>query len=78
MPLLETIQGLKIYVRFEKGGKHKKYHIHVEYKHKKASIDLDGNVLAGKDNIPKKQLKLVEQYLKDNKASIIKIIEEQR
>ncbi len=56
--------GVSIIIYSEKGAKHKKPHVHAIYCEHEASIDLSGNVLAGK--LPNKQLKSVVKWIKSH------------
>lgn len=50
---------VSIFIRPERGAIHKKPHLHAWYSGFEASIDFDGNVLAGR--LPRKQLKSTVQ-----------------
>jgi hypothetical protein len=62
MALISSFFGLLIYIFMEKGGKHKKPHIHVKYQGEMRSYDLSGKLLAG-EKLPKKQLKILEAWM---------------
>lgn len=55
-------------IRSELGAKHKKPHLHAWYSGCEASIDFDGNLLAGK--LPPKQLKSAIQYIRLNQQKL--------
>lgn len=61
MPELSRFFGLIIKMMFMDDGQHNKPHIHVTYGDYKASIGIDGELLAG--SLPVKQLKLVQAWL---------------
>ncbi|MDR2183806.1 MAG: DUF4160 domain-containing protein [Clostridiales bacterium] len=61
MPELTRFKGIVIKMYFERGSKHHKPHIHAQYAEFKATIALDGNLLAG--SLPLKQFKIVVGWL---------------
>lgn len=61
MPELSRFEGMIIYMLFRDNKEHNKPHVHVYYGEYKASIGIDGELLAGK--LPSKQLKMVVGWL---------------
>ena len=61
MPELSRFKGIIIKLLFHDDTKHHKPHVHVSYGEYKASIAVDGDILAG--SFPKKQLRLVQAWL---------------
>ena len=61
MPELSRFQGMIIYMLFRDNKEHNKPHVHVYYWEYKASVGIDGELLAGK--LPIKQLKMVTGWL---------------
>jgi hypothetical protein len=61
MPELSRFAGIVIYLLFKDTQKHNKPHVHVYYGDFKASIAIDGELLAG--SLPHKQLKIVTGWL---------------
>ena len=61
MPELSRFMGIVIKMIFLDDEQHHKPHIHVKYGDYKASIGIDGELLAG--SIPSKQYKLVQAWL---------------
>jgi hypothetical protein len=57
MPELSRFEGIVIKMMFNDTVQHNKPHVHVTYGEYKASIALDGELLAG--SLPYKQLKMV-------------------
>lgn len=55
MPELSRFEGMIIYMLFRDNKEHNKPHVHVHYGEYKASIGIDGELLAGK--LPVRQLK---------------------
>lgn len=70
MPAICIFYGIIIRMYNEKGGKHNKPHIHAEYQGKEAVIAFDGEILEGKDNIPKNKLKLIDAWLEIHKEDL--------
>jgi len=75
MPELSRFQGLIIKMIFNDNAGHNKPHVHVYYGEHKASVGIDGELLAG--SLPYKQLKMLigwlalheeEAYMAWNKA----------
>ena len=61
MPELSRFEGMVIKMLFNDNAKHNKPHVHVIYGEYKASIAIDGELLAG--SLPYKQLKIVVGWL---------------
>lgn len=61
MPELSRFQGMVIYLLFKDNSEHNKPHVHVYYGEYKASVGIDGELLAG--SLPSKQLKMVAGWL---------------
>jgi hypothetical protein len=57
MPALSMFFGIIVRMQSEKGGKHKKPHIHALYGDAEIVVTVDGEVLEG--DFPNKQLKLL-------------------
>lgn len=61
MPELSRFYGLVIKMLYFDNEQHHKPHVHVVYGEHKASVAIDGELLAG--SLPVKQLKLVQAWL---------------
>ena len=61
MPELSRFFGIVIKLIFHDDEQHHKPHVHVRYGEYKASVAVDGELLAG--GLPKKQLRLVQAWL---------------
>ena len=61
MPELSRFEGIVIYLLFKDNQEHNKPHVHVYYGEYKASVGIDGELLAG--SLPSKQLKMVVGWL---------------
>ena len=61
MPELSRFGGIVISLQFKDTQQHNKPHVHVKYGEYKASIGVDGELLAG--SLPQKQLKIVVGWL---------------
>ncbi|MEG1104782.1 MAG: DUF4160 domain-containing protein [Oscillospiraceae bacterium] len=61
MPELSRFLGIVIKLLFDDNQQHNTPHIHATYGEYKASISLDGNLLAG--SMPAKQFKLIVGWL---------------
>lgn len=61
MPELSRFYGLVIKMLFFDDEQHHKPHVHVTYGEHKASVAIDGELLAG--SLPVKQLRLVQAWL---------------
>lgn len=61
MPELSRFYGLVIRMPFFDNEQHHKPHVHVTYGEYKASVAIDGELLAG--GLPVKQLRLVQAWL---------------
>lgn len=61
MPELSRFEGIVIYLLFRDNKEHNKPHVHVQYGEYKASIGVDGELLAGR--LPTRQLKMVVGWL---------------
>ena len=61
MPELSRFEGIVIKMLFNDTVRHNKPHVHVSYGEYKASIAIDGELLAG--SLPHKQLKIVVGWL---------------
>lgn len=62
MPLIESIQGVKIHVY---NGEHRPPHIHADYNEYEVLIEIEsGNIYAG--SLPSKHLKIVFEWLSEN------------
>lgn len=64
MPELKRFDGIVIYLMFNDIQHHNKPHVHVFYGEFRASVAIDGTILAGE--LPAKQLKAVQDWLKKN------------
>ena len=64
MPELKRFDGIVIYLMFNDIKHHNKPHVHVFYGEFRASVAIDGTLLAGE--IPAKQLKAVQDWLKNS------------
>ena len=60
MPELSRFEGMVIKMLFNDTVQHNKPHVHVTYGEYKASVGIDGELLAG--SLPVKQLKLVQAW----------------
>ena len=61
MPELSRFEGIIVKMLFDDTGRHNKPHVHVYYGEHKASVGIDGELLAG--SLPYKQLKMVVGWL---------------
>ncbi len=61
MPVLSVFYGIIVRMQNERGGRHKKPHIHALYAGKEIVLDLDGNILEGE--FPNKQLKILVGWM---------------
>ena len=61
MPELSRFYGILIQMFFDDQDQHHKPHIHVRYGEYKASVALDGEMLAG--NLPSKQFQFVRTWI---------------
>jgi len=61
MPELSRFEGMVIKMLFNDNARHNKPHIHVIYGEFKASVAIDGELLAG--SLPVKQLKMLVGWL---------------
>ena len=61
MPELSRFHGMVIKMLFNDNGQHHKPHVHVYYGDYRASVGIDGELLAG--SLPHKQLKIVVGWL---------------
>ena len=61
MPELSRFEGMIIRMLFKDTGQHNKPHIHIEYAEYKASVAIDGELLAG--SLPKKKLTLLQAWM---------------
>ena len=61
MPELSRFCGLIVSLIYHDTGRHNKPHVHVAYGEYRASVGLDGELLAGK--LPVRQLTLVRAWL---------------
>ena len=61
MPTLCMFYGIIIRMYNEKGGRHKKPHIHAEYQGTELVIAIDGEILEGE--MPKNKMKLLEAWM---------------
>ncbi|MCL2698655.1 MAG: DUF4160 domain-containing protein [Oscillospiraceae bacterium] len=61
MPELSRFQGMVVRMLFSDNTQHNKPHIHVEYAEHKASVALDGELLAG--SLPNKKYALLNAWL---------------
>lgn len=64
IPELKRFDGIVIYLMFNDIKHHNKPHVHVFYGEFRASVAIDGSLLAGE--LPAKQLKAVQNWLKMN------------
>jgi len=70
MPELSRFSGMVIKLLFNDNAKHSKPHVHVTYGEYKASVAIDGELLAG--SLPHKQLKIVVGWLALNEEEAYK------
>ncbi len=63
MPLISAFYGILIYLYAENTSKHNKPHIHAYYNEYELVISCEGEILAGSNNFPSKQKKLVEAWV---------------
>lgn len=69
MPILEIINGLKLYVY---NGEHRPPHIHAVYNEYEVLIEIESkNIYAG--DLPNKQLKLVFDWLMGNESWALEV-----
>lgn len=61
MPALSMFFGIIVRMQSEKGGKHKKPHIHALYGDDEIVVTVDGEILEG--NFPNKQMKLLLAWI---------------
>jgi hypothetical protein len=61
MPELGRFRGIVISMYYEDDGQHNVPHVHVRYGDYKASLSLDGVILAG--SLPRKQYRMVSGWL---------------
>ena len=61
MPELSRFEGMVIKLLFNDNAKHNKPHVHVSYGEYRASVAIDGELLAGA--LPQKQLKIIIGWL---------------
>lgn len=61
MPELSRFEGIVINMFFDDDDQHHKPHVHVIYGEYKASIGIDGQLLAG--SLPARQYKMVVEWL---------------
>ncbi len=61
MPRISAFYGIAIYMYWSEGH-HARPHFHARYAGEAASIDLDGNVIAG--SLPRRALALVAEWAK--------------
>ena len=61
LPTISMFYGIIIQMMFNDNDRHHKPHIHVKYGEYRATISIDGELLAG--SIPVKQLKLVLAWI---------------
>ena len=68
MPIISQFLGIIIRMYFNDEEQHHTPHFHAKYAEFNASIDFDGNVLAG--DFPKKQLKYVAAWAELHKEEL--------
>ncbi|WEV64629.1 MULTISPECIES: DUF4160 domain-containing protein [unclassified Bifidobacterium] len=68
MPEVSRFFGIIIKMVYQDEGKHHKPHVHVKYGDFKASIGIDGEVLAG--SLPERQYKLVAAWLELHESEL--------
>ena len=68
MPELKRFDGIVIYLMFNDIKHHNKPHVHVFYGEFRASVAIDGTILAGE--MPAKQLKSVQNWLIESEQVI--------
>lgn len=61
MPEISRFYGLVIKLLYSDDGQHHKPHVHVKYGEYKASVGLDGEIIAGQ--IPVKQYRMLAAWL---------------
>ena len=61
MPEISRFEGMIIRMLFSDVGQHSKPHIHVEHAEYKASVAIDGELLAG--SLPKKKYTLLQAWM---------------
>ena len=69
MPELKRFDGIVIYLMFNDIKHHNKPHVHVFYGEFRASVAIDGTLLAGE--LPSKQLSAVQEWLKKNEEKAL-------
>ena len=69
MPELSRFEGMVIKMLFNDTVQHNKPHVHVTYGEYKASVGIDGELLAG--SLPQKQFRMciINTIQKDHKSS---------
>ena len=68
MPIITIIDGVTITMYPEIGTRHSEPHVHARYNEDEASIDFNGNILAGK--LPKKQESIVASWIKSHQSEL--------
>ena len=61
MPELSRFEGMVIHLLYMDNVQHNKPHIHVEHAEYKASVGIDGELLAG--SLPKKKFTLLQAWM---------------
>ena len=70
MPELSRFYNIVVTMYFADDEQHHKPHIHVRYNEFKASIGIDGTLLAG--SLPQNEMRLVTQWLVLHEAELYK------
>lgn len=60
MPRISSFYGIAIYMYWDEGP-HARPHFHARYADSAASVDLEGNVIAG--GLPRRALRLVKEWV---------------
>ena len=68
MPELSRFSGMVIYMQFNDTKQHNKPHVHVFYGDYRASVGVDGELLAG--SLPRKQLSYIQAWLGINEEAV--------
>lgn len=68
MPELKRFDGIVIYLLFNDIKHHNTPHVHAFYGEFRASVAIDGTLLAG--SFPEKQLKAVQEWLGKNEDKV--------
>lgn len=67
MPRISSFYGIAIYMHWNEGS-HATPHFHARYSGEAASVDLDGNVIAG--SLPRRALALVVDWSREHRDEL--------